>query len=352
MPHSSYSFVEMKLPTLVLTTGEPAGIGPDLALLIAQHPLPCALVVLADIDLLRERADQLAIPVELELLSGSGVPQAHQPGIVQVWHEPLDCACQPGVLDSRNAPYVLRLLDRAIEACMVGQVRAMVTGPIQKSTINDAGIPFTGHTEYLATKTGTSKVVMMLAGGGLRIALATTHLPLSEVPRAITRSELSAVIHILHADLVDKFGLIRPHIAVCGLNPHAGESGHLGHEEIDVIEPALEALRGDGLWLTGPHPADTLFAQLHKEPADAVLAMYHDQGLPILKYVSFGKGINITLGLPLIRTSVDHGTALSLAGTGRIETGSLLAAIGLATELALNRSRMSSKPHPRAAEGG
>jgi 4-hydroxythreonine-4-phosphate dehydrogenase len=329
----------MKSPTIVLTTGEPAGIGPDLALLVTQQPLPCALVVLGDMDLLSERANQLGIPVKLELLSAGKLPQAHRPGILQVWHEPLICSCQPGTLDSRNAPYVLRLLDRAVGACMGGQVNAMVTGPIQKSVINDAGIPFTGHTEYLAEKTATPKVVMMLVGGGLRVALATTHLPLSEVPGAITRNGLSAVIHILHADLVKKFGLPHPHIAVCGLNPHSGESGHLGREEIGVIEPVLQAVRGEGLWVTGPHPADTLFAQLRNHPADAVLAMYHDQGLPVLKYASFGKGINITLGLPLIRTSVDHGTALNLAGTGRIETGSLLAAIELARELALNNHR-------------
>jgi len=214
----------------------------------------------------------------------------------------------------------------------------MVTGPLQKSVINDAGIPFTGHTEYLAGKTGTSKVVMMLSGGGLRVALATTHLPLSEVAKAITHEELSDVIRVLHADLVRKFGLPSPRIAVCGLNPHAGESGHLGREEIDVIAPVLQSLRSQGMRLTGPHPADTLFAQLRNQPADAVLAMYHDQGLPVLKYASFGEGINITLGLPLIRTSVDHGTALDRAGTGNIKTGSLLAAIKLASELANNNS--------------
>ena len=199
----------------------------------------------------------------------------------------------------------------------------MVTGPVHKGVINEAGIPFTGHTEYLAAKTGTRKVVMMLTGGGLRVALATTHLPLSEVSRAITHDELSAVIRILHTDLVERFGLPHPRIAVCGLNPHAGESGHLGREEIETIAPVLQALCSEGMDLTGPHPADTLFAQLRKQPADAVLAMYHDQGLPVLKYASFGAGINITLGLPLIRTSVDHGTALDLAGTGNIETGSL-----------------------------
>jgi 4-hydroxythreonine-4-phosphate dehydrogenase len=324
-------------PSIVITTGEPAGIGPDLALLIAQQELSCALVALADVELLHARAAQLGIPVKLNAIADQ-TPGPHQPGTLQVWHEPLAQPSQAGRLDPRNAPYVLRLLDQAVAACQVGLVQAMVTGPVHKGVINDAGIPFSGHTEYLAKQTGARKVVMMLTGGGLRVALATTHLPLSEVSRAITRDELSAVIRILHTDLVKKFGLPRPRIAVCGLNPHAGESGHLGREEIDVIEPVMQALRSEGMDLTGPHPADTLFAQLRKQPADAVLAMYHDQGLPVLKYASFGTGVNITLGLPLIRTSVDHGTALDLAGTGKIETGSLLAAIALASELAGNTS--------------
>jgi 4-hydroxythreonine-4-phosphate dehydrogenase len=328
----------MSYPAIALTTGEPAGIGPDLALLIARQELPCALVTLGDIDLLAERATQLGIAVRLEQLPDEQPPEQHQPGTLQVWHEPLVCACQPGKLDSRNAPYVLSMLDRALSACTAGLVQAMVTSPVQKSAINDAGIPFTGHTEYLAEKTATPKVVMMLTGGGLRVALATTHLPLSEVAKAITHDELSAVIRILHADLVNKFGLPKPRIAVCGLNPHAGESGHLGREEIEIIEPVLQTLRNEGMNLSGPHPADTLFAQLRKQPADAVLAMYHDQGLPVLKYASFGEGVNVTLGLPIVRTSVDHGTALDLAGTGNIETGSLLAAIKLAADLAQRRN--------------
>jgi len=210
---------------------------------------------------------------------------------------------------------------------------------VHKGIINDAGMPFSGHTEYLAEKSGTDKVVMMLTGGGLRVALATTHLPLKEVAAAITRESLAQVLAILHRDLVEKFGIARPRIAVCGLNPHAGESGHLGREEIEVIEPVLDALRKRGMDLSGPLPADTLFAQLRKQPADAVLAMYHDQGLPVLKYASFGEGINVTLGLPFIRTSVDHGTALELAGSGQAETGSLLAAIRLAIELATSRTQ-------------
>jgi 4-hydroxythreonine-4-phosphate dehydrogenase len=324
----------MSYPAIVLTTGEPAGIGPDLALLIAREEFPCALVTLGDADLLAERATQLNLRVGLKLLPAEQPPEQHRPDTLQVWHEPLACSCQAGKLDNRNAQYVLRLLDRAIAACTNGVTNAMVTGPVQKSVINDAGIPFTGHTEYLAEKTATPRVVMMLTGGGLRVALATTHLPLSEVAKAITQAELASVIRVLHADLVSKFSLPEPRIAVCGLNPHAGESGHLGREEIDVIEPVLQALRSEGMKLSGPHPADTLFAQLREQPADAVLAMYHDQGLPVLKFASFGEGINVTLGLPLIRTSVDHGTALDLAGTGNIETGSLLAAIKLASQLA------------------
>jgi 4-hydroxythreonine-4-phosphate dehydrogenase len=324
----------MTPPSIVLTSGEPAGIGPDLAVLIAAEALPCALAVLGDAELLRQRAALLDVTLDIECLADDAAPAPHRPGTLQVWHTQLAAPCQAGKLDARNAAYVLRLLDRAVEACTTGLTNAMVTGPVQKSIINDAGIVFTGHTEYLASKTATPKVVMMLSGGGLRVALATTHLPLSEVSRALTRDELLAVIRVLHADLVNKFGIAQPRIAVCGLNPHAGESGHLGHEEIEVIEPVLHSLRAEGMKLGGPYPADTLFAQLRKQPADAVLAMYHDQGLPVLKYASFGAGINVTLGLPLIRTSVDHGTALDLAGSGRIETGSLLAAIELAIELA------------------
>jgi 4-hydroxythreonine-4-phosphate dehydrogenase len=327
------------MPSIVLPSGEPAGIGPELALLVAQQQLPCAVVALADVELLAARAAQLGISITLDSIAADRAPTPHQAGVLQVWHEPLAQASQAGTLNPRNASYVLRLVDRAVAACQAGLAQAMVTGPVHKGVINEAGIPFTGHTEYLAKKTGTPKVVMMLTGGGLRVALATTHLPLSEVSRAITRDELSAVIRILHKDLVKKFRLPDPRIAVCGLNPHAGESGHLGREEIEVIEPVLNALRAEGMNLTGPHPADTLFAQLRERPADAVLAMYHDQGLPILKYASFGAGINITLGLPLIRTSVDHGTALDLAGTGKAETGSLLAAIKLAAELAAEAAR-------------
>jgi 4-hydroxythreonine-4-phosphate dehydrogenase len=251
-----------------------------------------------------------------------------------VLHVPTAAPVVPGRLDPANGRHVLALLDRALEGCRSGEFAAMVTAPVQKSTINDAGVPFTGHTEYLALHTGTARVVMMLVGGGLRVALATTHLPLSAVPAAITREGLSETLRIVYRDLRSRFRIARPRILVAGLNPHAGESGHLGREEIEVIAPVLESLRGEGLALEGPLPADTLFTTRNLAGADAVVAMYHDQGLPVLKHASFGHAVNITLGLPVIRTSVDHGTALDLAGKGEIDAGSLEAAIALADELA------------------
>jgi 4-hydroxythreonine-4-phosphate dehydrogenase len=320
----------LKLPVLALTAGEPAGIGPDLCIALSQRALPCRLSVLGDVDVLRARAAHLGIAVDF--VSGDTVP-AQRPGALHVRHMPVAVPVTAGVLDPRNSAHVLALLDAALAGCMNGSYHAVVTAPMHKAVINDAGFAFTGHTEYLADHSGTQKVVMMLAGGGLRVALATTHLPLREVADAITPELLDQVIRILHADLQAKFGVIRPRILVAGLNPHAGESGHLGREEIDIIEPALERLRGEGMNLVGPLPADTLFSRIRVEPCDAVLAMYHDQGLPVLKYASFGAGVNITLGLPFIRTSVDHGTALDLAGSGRAEVGSLLAAIEVAMEM-------------------
>lgn len=328
-------------PIVAYTCGEPAGIGPDLAILLAQVDLPCGLRILGNLDVLDARATQLGKTVNFLPLQAHDATPLHKPGQLAVQSLPLAAPVVPGVLDARNSRHVLSLLDTALAGCRSGTINAMVTGPVHKGIINDAGIPFTGHTEYLAEKSATPKVVMMLTGGGLRVALATTHLPVSEVSHALTRDELTAVLRILHHDLKNKFGIAEPHIAVCGLNPHAGESGHLGREEIDTIEPVLNALRAEGMHLGGPHPADTLFARLRHEPADAVLAMYHDQGLPVLKYASFGEGINVTLGLPFIRTSVDHGTALNRAGTGNIEIGSLLAAINLAIELS---ARSTKKP--------
>jgi 4-hydroxythreonine-4-phosphate dehydrogenase len=327
-------------PVIALTAGEPAGVGPDLCLALSQHELACRLTVLADADMLRARADQLGLAVEF--LHGDPVPP-HRRGALHVHHVPAAAAVIPGQLDARNAAHVLALLDAAVDGCRDGRFDAMVTAPVHKGVINDAGIAFTGHTEYLAERTGTPRVVMMLAGGGLRVALATTHLPLRAVPDAISGELLHEILGILNGALQAQFGIPRPHILVAGLNPHAGESGHLGREEIDVIEPALERLRKQGMDLVGPLPADTLFSRIRHEACDAVLAMYHDQGLPVLKYASFGAGVNITLGLPIIRTSVDHGTALDLAGTPRAEAGSLLAAIAAALEM-LEAQRRTGTP--------
>jgi len=317
-------------PLLALTAGEPAGIGPDLCIALSQQALPCRLSVLGDVDVLRARAARLGVAVDF--IAGDAVP-AHRAGALHVRHIPVAVPVTAGVLDTGNSAHVLALLDAAIEGCMNGAYHAVVTAPVHKGVINDAGFAFTGHTEYLADHSGTKRVVMMLAGGGLRVALATTHLPLRDVADAITPALLVEVSRILHADLQRKFGIAAPRILVAGLNPHAGESGHLGREEIDIIEPALDRLRGEGLDLVGPLPADTLFSRIRHERCDAVLAMYHDQGLPVLKYASFGAGVNVTLGLPFIRTSVDHGTALDLAGGGHAEVGSLLAAIDMALEM-------------------
>ena len=322
-------------PTLCITSGEPAGIGPDLCLMLAAQQFAARLVVIADRDLLAQRALQLNLPLQL---AEYGTAAAFAPGFITVLHVPLQAPARAGKLDPANAQYVLATLERATAGCLSGEFAAMVTAPLHKGVINDAGVPFSGHTEWLAERTNTDLVVMLLVGGGMRVALATTHLPLREVPDAITRDGLMRVIRILHNDLQRKFGLPQPRILVAGLNPHAGEGGHMGREEIDVIEPVLQHLRDQGLNLIGPLPADTLFNPAQLQRGDAVLAMYHDQGLPVLKHASFGAGVNVTLGLPIIRTSVDHGTALDLAGTGKIDAGSLAAAINLAIELAEKRT--------------
>ena len=318
-------------PILAITSGEPAGIGPDICLTLAQQALPCRCVVLADKQLLAERARQLGYDTPLADYHPNHPPA---PGALEVLHIPLTAPCHTGQLNSSNARYVLSLLDRAYRGIHQGEFAGMVTAPLHKGIINDAGIPFSGHTEYLAAISHTEQVVMMLAGNGLRVALATTHLPLKDIPAAITRPLLHSVLHILHTDLQTKFGIAKPTILVAGLNPHAGEQGHLGWEEIQIIEPELQSLREQGLDVRGPYPADTLFQPFLLKDADAVLAMYHDQGLPVLKYASFGQGVNITLGLPFIRTSVDHGTALDLAGTGRADHCSLLTAIQTALDMA------------------
>jgi len=321
-------------PTLAITTGEPAGIGPDVTLLAARREWDAELVAVADPDLLAQRARQLGLAVELRPFRAQDSGGGHRPGVLPVLEVPLAAPCQPGQLNAANAGYVLETLRTAVRACTEGVCQGMVTGPVQKSIINDAGIPFIGHTEFLAAETGCEDVVMMLATEKLRVALATTHLALQDVPRSITRSSLRRTLSILHTDLCRRFGIPRPRIAVLGLNPHAGEGGHLGREEIDTIIPVLEELRGQGMDLRGPLPADTAFNPDTLANTDAVFAMYHDQGLPVLKYSGFGRAINITLGLPIIRTSVDHGTALELAGSGRADPGSMEQAIAVACRLA------------------
>ena len=320
---------------IAITAGEPAGIGPDILLAIAAHnQLPAAeLVAIADPELLRQRAAMLGLSIELEVFDPHHPAVEHRAGSLKVLPVSVVSSCQPGVLDPANAPYVVATLQAAVDGCMNNDFDAMVTAPVQKSVINDAGIPFSGHTEFLAGATAADHVVMMLATRDMRVALATTHLPLSAVPSSITRELLLQTLAIMHADLKDKFRLSHPRIAVLGLNPHAGEGGHMGREEIDTIIPAMEDLRAKGMDLLGPLPADTAFNPIVLEQVDAVLAMYHDQGLPVLKYSGFGEAINITLGLPIIRTSVDHGTALDLAGTGTANTNSLFRAIETAIDL-------------------
>jgi len=317
-------------PLVALTAGEPAGIGPDLCVLAARRSLPCRLVVLADRELLAQRAQMLGVPLKLPDFDEAG--DLH--GYPAVLHHPLAAAVIPGKATPENVPYVLALLRTAVNGCLRGRFDALVTAPVHKGVVNDAGIPFTGHTELLAELTGARTVVMLLVGAGMRVALATTHLPLRRVADAITHESLEATIRVLRRDLQHRFGLRAPRILVAGLNPHAGEGGHLGREELDVIAPVLNRLRSEGFDLEGPLPADTLFNPAVLARGDCVLAMYHDQGLPVLKHASFGAGVNVTLGLPIIRTSVDHGTALERAGSGDVEVGSLVAAIELATQLA------------------
>jgi 4-hydroxythreonine-4-phosphate dehydrogenase len=351
------------LPRIALTSGEPAGIGPELCLAIATRELPCELVCLADRDLLAERAKRLGLNVELRTYVAPNSPVSranaphdangqhagsrsttrhHEPGTLLVEHHPLAVPSTPGHLNTANARYVLDLLDRATDGASSGEFSAIVTAPVHKSVIADSGVPFMGHTEYLAARTHTPLPVMMLASKTMRVALATTHLPLKDVSAAITIDSLCKIVTILHHDLEKWWGIAKPHIGVCGLNPHAGESGHLGDEEIRVIGPAIELLKERGIHVSGPLPADTAFVPRILADFDAVLAMYHDQGLPVIKHAGFDTAVNITLGLPILRTSVDHGTALDLAGTGRADPSSLASAIGLAIELAAHASQRFS----------
>ncbi|MBL7250379.1 4-hydroxythreonine-4-phosphate dehydrogenase PdxA [Alloalcanivorax marinus] len=316
---------------LALTSGDPAGIGPDLALALAAGDTPPSLVILGDRDVLNARAAALGLEVTLP----DWAPGEPAPAGAALWHCPAGAPVHAGRPDPATGAGTLNMLKRAADGCLDGTFAAMVTAPVAKNVICESADPtFTGHTEFLAERAGVDQVVMMLAAGDLRVALATTHLPLARVPEAITDTTLSRVLTILRDDLRAKFALPRPRILVLGLNPHAGEGGHLGREELDIIIPTLEHLRGEGFDLTGPVPADTAFQPELLERHDAVLAMYHDQGLPVLKYAGFGEAVNVTLGLPFIRTSVDHGTAFDLAGSGRVRAGSLRAATALAADLA------------------
>lgn len=323
---------------IVLTPGEPAGIGPDLAVALASRDWPFEIVAVADPDLLAARARALGATLAVEPWRGGARPAPSAAGRLRVAAVPLRVPARPGRLDPANAAYVLETLRRACEGCRSGEFAALVTAPVHKGVINDAGIPFSGHTEFLAALTGAPRPVMMLVAGTLRVALVTTHLPLRAVPDAITRDAVEETVRIVHGALAGEFGVAAPRIAVLGLNPHAGESGHLGTEERDVVEPALAALRAAGIAAAGPLPADSAFTRASLAGFDAVVAMYHDQGLPVLKHAGFGEAVNVTLGLPIVRTSVDHGTALELAGTGRADAGSLVAALGLAAELAARRA--------------
>lgn len=317
----------------VITSGEPAGIGPDLVLALAQQDWPVQLVVLADKALLKARAEILGLEVEFLEYQANSTPQPSRAGQIIIEQIDLPAKVELGKLNPVNASYVLRMLKRAIQGCMHHEFAAMVTGPIHKGVINEAGLKFSGHTELLAEQSNTKQVVMMLATPGLRVALVTTHLPLKEVPNAITSERLTDILQITNQSLNKQFAIDKPRILVTGLNPHAGEDGHMGREEIEVIEPVLEQLDKDGMNVHGPYPADTLFTPKYLQQADAVVAMYHDQGLPVLKHMGFGNAVNITLGLPFVRTSVDHGTALDLAGSGKADVGSFNYAIEVALQM-------------------
>jgi len=326
------------LARIALTPGEPAGIGPDLCIQLAQQELDCQLIVIADPDLLQQRAQQLNLTLHIDIFDPQQAIKKHQPKHLQILPVKLAETAYCGILNKNNCAYVLKTIEIASKGCLSGLFSAMLTGPVHKGIINESGIAFTGHTEYIANITG-GHPVMMLATDGLRVALATTHLPLSEVSHAITPQILRTVIELLDKDLRERFGIEKPHILVCGLNPHAGENGHLGREEIEIIEPVINQCREQGIDLQGPLPADTLFTDKYLQSADAVLAMYHDQGLPVLKYKGFGHAVNITLGLPIIRTSVDHGTALDLAGSGHANLGSLIFALKNAIQMASNHPK-------------
>lgn len=321
------------IPRIIITPGEPAGIGPDITIQLAQKAWPAELVVIADPDMLLARAKQLKLPLTLLNCDLHAAPQAQAAGTLSIL--PIVCSTTviPGLLNPDNSPYVIQTLKTATTICLQKQAAAVVTGPVHKGVINQAGIPFSGHTEFFAEQAGVKQTVMLFVVNEMKVALATTHLPLAEVPRAITKEKLKSILRILHQALKEPFQISSPHIGICGLNPHAGENGYLGREEIDVITPVINELIQEGYHLTGPLSADTIFTPKQLNQVDAVLAMYHDQALPIVKYLGFGQAVNMTLGLPFIRTSVDHGTALDLAGTGQAKAESLLAAIKLTLDL-------------------
>lgn len=328
------------VPRLAITPGEPAGIGPDICIRIAQQQYSAELIAIADGKLLVDRAKKLGIALNVEDFDPAAPRQAHRPGTLKLVHCPLRKPCVAGELNRHNAAYVLETLRLAADGCLSGRFDGLVTGPVHKGVINDSGVVFSGHTEFLAELSATPQVLMMLTAKDLRVALVTTHVPLALVSGLITSDRVETVLRILIADLCNKFGIAAPRILVCGLNPHAGEDGHLGREDIDIIVPVLEKLRREGASLMGPVPADTAFIPKRLKEVDAVLTMYHDQGLPVLKFAGFGNAINITLGLPFIRTSVDHGTALELAGTALADPSSLSAAINTAIDM-VHASRSS-----------
>jgi 4-hydroxythreonine-4-phosphate dehydrogenase len=324
---------DKRIARILITPGEPAGIGPDITIQAAQQAWPVELVALADPDLLLARAKQLGLALKLTPLDVLQPATQHNPGELKIIPVQLDSVCEPGKLNRDNASYIVQCLTLAADFCFEKNADALVTGPIQKSLLNEAKIPFTGHTEFFAQHFQVAQTIMLFVAEQLKVALVTTHLPLAAVPDAITPAKLLSVIRLLHQELKKKFRLAQPKILVCGLNPHAGEMGYLGREEIDIIEPALKQLRAEHIDVEGPLPADTIFTEKYLKNCDTVLAMYHDQALPVVKYMSFGHAANVTLGLPIVRTSVDHGTALDVAGTGKADTGSLVAAIRTAMTL-------------------
>ena len=324
-------------PRLIITAGEPAGIGPDICLTLARQRPACHLAVIADANVLQQRAAQLGLAVKMNVVTDPGAGVTNEPGILNIISIPAAETVTPGQLDAGNSRYVLQSIETAVQLCLDKQFDAVVTAPVHKGIINQAGFAFTGHTEYLQQLTHAPSPVMMLATEGLRVALVTTHAPLRAISDMITTDRIRRTVDIVWHELQRDFGIHQPRLLVCGLNPHAGEDGHLGREEIDIIIPALEQCRQQGMSIQGPLPADTLFIPKYLEHCDAVIAMYHDQGLPVLKYKGFGQAINITLGLPIVRTSVDHGTALELAGSGRADAGSLIAAVDTAADMVRHR---------------